>query len=103
MKERTTYTAIAPPSQRHRTARITRAACRPERSHGGSSDAAGYVAGDLGHFVGALAASDTTLQLARHSGLPALESTALRTGGAALRAMGRLDEARERIRCRRSR
>lgn len=56
-----------------------------------------YVSGDLADFEGALAASDRTIELARLAGLPDAESTALRTGGASLRAMGRLDEALERF------
>lgn len=56
-----------------------------------------YVTSDLADFAGALAASDRTLLLARQAGLPGLESTALRTAGAALRALGRFDEARERM------
>lgn len=56
-----------------------------------------YLTGDTSDFVAALSASDRTVALARTAGLPELESTALRTGGAALRALGRFDEALERL------
>lgn len=56
-----------------------------------------YLTGDTADFAAALAASDRTIALARAAGLPEAESTALRTGGAALRAMGRFDDALDRF------
>lgn len=56
-----------------------------------------YLTGDTSDFVAALAASDHTVALARTAFLPELEAAALRTGGAALRAMGRFDEAVDRF------